>query len=129
MEKTPVESPARELVPQPHGGALRTGGNPGNRGGGRLPSHVRLLAQRGLRESLPEIRAIAMGTKAGTRPADQVQAWRAMASVALGNTISSTELQTRLIQQVQATRDWARLHGISQDLLERLFDAQESAWR
>ena len=32
------ETPIGELVPQPHGGALRRG-NPGNRGGGR-PSHA-----------------------------------------------------------------------------------------
>lgn len=29
------------LVPQPHGGAIKTGGNPGNRGGGRTPSELR----------------------------------------------------------------------------------------
>ena len=36
IEKTPVKSPV--LVAQPHGGAIRTGGNPGNRGGGRPPN-------------------------------------------------------------------------------------------
>lgn len=29
------------LVPQPRGGALRTGGKPGNKGGGRPPDEVR----------------------------------------------------------------------------------------
>ena len=41
LRKTPVKTAKQgvgELVPQPHGGALRRG-NPGNRGGGR-PSHV-----------------------------------------------------------------------------------------
>ena len=34
--KTPVKSPV--LTAQAHGGAIRTGGNPGNRGGGRPPN-------------------------------------------------------------------------------------------
>ncbi len=42
LRKTPVKTTKNtaigELVPQPHGGALRRG-NPGNRGGGR-PSHA-----------------------------------------------------------------------------------------
>ena len=36
--KTAKETTVGELIPQPHGGALRRG-NPGNRGGGR-PSHA-----------------------------------------------------------------------------------------
>lgn len=36
--KTSAESAGRVLVPQPHGGALRVGGAPGNKGGpGRPP--------------------------------------------------------------------------------------------
>ena len=42
LRKTPVKKAKKtgigELIPQPHGGALRRG-NPGNRGGGR-PSHA-----------------------------------------------------------------------------------------
>lgn len=35
-----------ELVPQPHGGALNSGGTPGNRGGtGRPPNEIRALAR------------------------------------------------------------------------------------
>lgn len=116
-------------VPGRNGGRLLPGGKPGNRGGGQLPSRVRALALRGIRQTLPEIYAIAKGTKIGTRPADQVQAWRAMANVALSRTISSAELQARLIEQVQATREWARQHGVARELLESLFEAQESAWR
>ena len=36
MVKTTVE-----LIPQPHGGALASGGTPGNKGGGRPPSALR----------------------------------------------------------------------------------------
>ena len=36
--KTAKETTVGELIPQPHGGALNSGGTPGNRGGGR-PSH------------------------------------------------------------------------------------------
>lgn len=38
-ETTEPEKP--ELVPQPHGGALRTGGKPGNKGGGRPPDEFK----------------------------------------------------------------------------------------
>lgn len=129
-DESKVETASQSAcVPGRNGGRLLPGGKPGNRGGGRLPSRVRALALQGIRQTLPEIYAIAKGTKSGVRPADQVQAWRAMANVALSRTISSAELQARLIEQVQATRQWARQHGISQELLDGLFDAQESAWR
>jgi hypothetical protein len=84
---------------------------------------------KGIRHSLSEIRAIASGSKPGVRPSDQVQAWRAMAQVALARTISTEELRARLINQVQVTRKWAAQHGIPKDLLEALFEAQEEAWR
>lgn len=42
MGKTAAQSAARALVPQPHGGALLTGGVPGNKGGtGRPTSEIR----------------------------------------------------------------------------------------
>lgn len=47
--------PAPKLVPQPHGGAIRQGGNPGNKGGGRPPNIIR-QAMRGLLDgSLEEV--------------------------------------------------------------------------
>lgn len=38
--KTPEKTPAGALVPQGHGGAIKTGGNPGNRGGTGRPPHA-----------------------------------------------------------------------------------------
>jgi hypothetical protein len=36
-KKTPDKTPGVELVPQAHGGAIKTGGNPGNKGGPGRP--------------------------------------------------------------------------------------------
>ena len=47
---------------QPHGGALLTGGVPGNRGGyGALPSHLRALARAGASQGLVLAARIAAG--------------------------------------------------------------------
>jgi hypothetical protein len=102
---------------------------PGNRGGGRLPSHIRALARRGLRRSLPEIRAIAEGTKAGARPGDQVQAFRVLADIGLGKEIRQGELLERLIAQVQLMRRWWKAKGLDQQLLDELLEEVGEAWR
>lgn len=50
------------LVVQPHGGALKTGGNPGNRGGsGRTPSALRDRLRNSMAERIPVIEQIADG--------------------------------------------------------------------
>ncbi len=69
--KAPVVAPsarlelmrgATEKVPQPHGGALSTGGTPGNRGGlGRPSSAVRALATLEFDKRIPILCAIADG--------------------------------------------------------------------
>ena len=47
---------APELVPQPHGGALRTGGTPGNAGGhGRPPNAMRAVMRGNLEEVIPKL--------------------------------------------------------------------------
>lgn len=129
QDETSVKTAAARLIRQPHGGALRAGGKPGNRGGGRLPSYVRVLALQGVSESLPEICAIAAGTKPGTRRSEQVEAWRLLAKVGLGRGIPAAELRARLIHQVQLTRSWAVRNGIAAETLQALLHAQEEAWQ
>jgi hypothetical protein len=51
------------------------------------------------------------------------------AGVALRKAISSAALQARLIDQVEATREWARQHGVTPEHLDSLVDAHESAGR
>lgn len=49
------------LAPQPHGGALRNGGTPGNKGGtGRPKNEIREAARRDFEEAMPLIREAAM---------------------------------------------------------------------
>ncbi len=50
---------SKALVPQAHGGALRTGGKLGNRGGGRTPNELRELFRKPLAKLLPIITEIA----------------------------------------------------------------------
>lgn len=48
MAKTPgktTETRVIALVPQPHGGAIRKGGTPGNRGGGRPPDEFKQMCR------------------------------------------------------------------------------------
>lgn len=42
MENTGENSGSR-VIPGPHGGSIRTGGNPGNKGGGRPKDEIRAL--------------------------------------------------------------------------------------
>lgn len=51
----------KDLVPQPHGGALLRGGSPGNRGGFSLPSVVRSTARERWADRIPMLTAIADG--------------------------------------------------------------------
>ena len=48
-----------ELVPQQHGGALLTGGVPGNKGGSQPPSKIREAMRRSFAERIPLLEAIA----------------------------------------------------------------------
>ena len=50
---------SKDLIPQPHGGALLAGGNPGNKGGGRTPNEIRVLMRQPLAKLLPIITEIA----------------------------------------------------------------------
>jgi len=59
--KTAAQTAAPALIPQPHGGALLSGGVPGNKGGGRIADEVRGLARGGFADNLPRAIAIASG--------------------------------------------------------------------
>ena len=50
------------LIPQEHGGALLSGGTPGNKGGGRTASELRGLMRRPLAKLLPVVERIAEAT-------------------------------------------------------------------
>lgn len=119
-----------QLVPQPHGGAIRQGGNPGNRGGGRPPSAVRRMARRLYAERLPVLAAIGDGAvqvplletcpkcghepnEAETRaaldraptPRDQVAAIKALGEVGLGKPVTLEDVRARLRLQNAILRE------------------------
>ncbi len=60
-QKTPVKTPVKTtaLVPQAHGGAIRQGGNPGNRGGGRPPDLIRQRCRESFDKRIPILEQIA----------------------------------------------------------------------
>lgn len=102
------------LEPQPHGGALRQG-NPGNRGGGRLPNAIRRKARRMLATRLDIVGHIADGVSVefddgeqlkwvSPRPADRLQALKLLADWGLGPAVSVADVQERIAQQLQVIR-------------------------
>lgn len=90
------------LIPQPHGGALRPGGQPGNAGGtGRPPSEVRATARMMFDERIPALANIA--DREDTASADRIRALDLLAKVGLGGTtISIEEIRERLTAQMKA---------------------------
>lgn len=71
-----------ELIPQPHGGYLRPGGMPGNRGGGRPPSAVRRLARLEFEKRIPTLAELADSKTERTR--DRIRAIDVLGKYGLG---------------------------------------------
>ena len=96
VTETPAKSPAIvTLRPQPHGGALRTGGT--NRGGpGRPPSAIREAARAlydarlGLLAEIADDHAINSG--------DRIRALHELARVGMGNPVSLDDVRSCLIR-------------------------------
>ena len=85
--KTPVKTPV--LTAQPHGGAIRTGGNPGNRGGGRPANKFRewcadLLAK-------PEVEAQVEEILTDKSHPAHATMWKALADRAYGKPVAVVE--------------------------------------
>jgi hypothetical protein len=107
--KSPAKPKAPALIPQPHGGALLTGGVPGHKGaGGRPPSEVRKMLEQGFVEAAPFIARIARGECVSVRraqcekcghepdnsvefipqdvkPGEAVRAWEAQGKFSIGS--------------------------------------------
>lgn len=82
-----------ELVPQPHGGALKRGGNT-KPGTGRPPSEIRRAALRSLDQRLKVLNEIA--DKKTARDADRIAAVKALASIGLGASMAMSEVRQKL---------------------------------
>lgn len=85
-EKNGSKNGKPHKIPQPHGGALNSGGTPGNKGGtGRPPNVIREMAREGMTKALPNILRIATASTSGqaVRDGDAVAAFAALARVGL----------------------------------------------
>ena len=81
--KTPATNPKPELLPQRHGGALRGGGKPGNRGGtGRPPSVIRERCRGSFEDRIVVLEEIADDAKANA--GDRIRALDLLGQYGLG---------------------------------------------
>jgi hypothetical protein len=97
-EEKSANDSSTELVVPAHGrGALRTGGKPGNKGGGRTPSALRKMALKKSPKMLQVLEKIALSET--SKESDRVAAAREHVKIALGSGYSETEVRDK----VQAT--------------------------
>lgn len=135
------ESPRPGLVVQPHGGALLRGGVKGNKSRSGRTTAVRALALKGLHEAVPRMVDLANGrsvlvelTQGGTMLVDpdakaQIQAFKALADVALPTGIGNRELKERLTEQQRRLLAQLREEGIPAETQARIIQAVAGAWR
>lgn len=98
-----------ELVPQPHGGALRYGGT--NKGGsGRPSSAVRERLRGSMAERIKILEEIADDTK--ERTADRLRAIDLLAKYGLGQKIEHSKLDEAMLQKLAMSVDkhWPEGH-------------------
>lgn len=70
-------------IPQPHGGALNSGGTPGNRGGGRPKQTARMTCREMFEMGLPTLNDIVHGD-ASSSNADKISAMNLFGKFGLG---------------------------------------------
>jgi len=97
-------APSGSLVAQRHGGALLTGGRPGNRGGGRRRADVRAAALLGADEAVPRLLAMLRNPRA--RPVLVIQAAQLLLKYGLGTVreLSVEEVKDRLRLTIEVLR-------------------------
>lgn len=144
-EKSSVDSTdSSVLVPQPHGGAIRRGGKPGNKGGGRPPDafkrHARnLLKKRNLLPRLADIAEAKIGeikeivTGDGTLKVytetplrEQRGAIDSLIKLGIGDerVVAVADVHARLGKTLEIIRDFLP-HDQANDLIQRV----RGAWR
>lgn len=123
-----------ELVPQSHGGALLSGGQPGNKGGpGRPPSKVRALAREEFFEAIPELAKIARGGgKRGKKEetADRLRAIDILGKYGLGQARGLDEEQFEGIVLQMASVVQARLNAaLPRETADKVLEALFEDWK
>jgi hypothetical protein len=100
MNESPDVRP--EMVPQPHGGALKVG-NPGNRGGtGRPPSEIRQRLRGAFEDRIPILEDIADSATASA--SDRMKAVDLMAKYGLGKEVSAEDVRMKLGETLDLLR-------------------------
>jgi hypothetical protein len=126
----PAENPAAlsvpEKVPQPHGGALYSGGVPGNRGGmlgGRPTSEVRKAARKAFDERIPMLAKIADSSE---RDSDRIKAIVALGNFGVGTLreMSTDDVREKLIQTIAILNA-----NLSADDAERVLELMRPVWK
>lgn len=110
QRKTAVNSGAKSAarVAQPHGGALLTGGVPGNRGGGRQPAILRELLRDATYERVDLLRQVADGKIKEASVTDRLRAMEILAKYGLG-TLKEVSVEN-VRERVANTLDVIREH-------------------
>lgn len=111
------------LVPQPHGGAIWSGGVPGNAGGRCPPSALREIAREDYKSIQPKLRAIANGELAGARPSDMVRAAAEISKVGFGTNITREDVRVRVHAQSSIIRE-----TLAPELAEELIRRIRAVW-
>lgn len=122
MAKKPKNEP--ELVPQPHGGALLSGGVPGNKGGtGRPPSTIRRRLRGSFEDRIPTLEKIADGEVKATA-AERISALKLMAQIGFGPQVSTEDVRQRLGETLDAVE-----RICDQDTAEKLLRSLRGIWK
>jgi hypothetical protein len=122
-----------ELIPQPHGGALRAGGTPGNRGG-RPPSRIRKrLASIVDEKGVDYIRRVLDGKVKDAKVSDVIMAFDKAAKYGIGveKELSQENVRERVRQTMEITTSHlpALIASLpADDVANALFDLWEPIW-
>lgn len=119
-QDTTAESTAITKRPQPHGGALNSGGTPGNRGG-RPTSELRAAAREQLTKRMPLLSTFARSRKEKTT--DRIRAIEALAKIGLEESIAVADVRRALDATGELIRD-----RLPPDVADSLIDDILSIW-
>lgn len=99
---TPESPETAALIPQPHGGALRSGGKPGNKGGSKPPSIVRKACRKGFYARIPLLKRIADNEAVDIK--ERLRAVEMLGRFGLSGAITWDDIRSRLKAQVEILR-------------------------
>jgi hypothetical protein len=125
--KTAKKTAKNSLIPQPNGkGALLPGGQPGNKGGGRMKSEVRAAALEGADIAIPFLIKVVKDAKAGKGPRREgIASSKVLLQFGLGTQteVSVDDIRNRLTRQLEVLRE-----ELPAPLLDRILPRLRVIW-